>query len=172
MTHVRGLKARMERKDVITDEEFKEMLHEAKKIPETFYRLRTIALLCILRLTGKRRSEIACLEVSDFKIEDPYLHVTFTLSKKRKQTAITKRSTKTIPLSDPLTKPILKYLEFLEDLTPTPKYFLPQTSACGDKNFTLTLTSTFQGGRSLILYENYPTGCGATFLGRPQQARW
>jgi integrase len=104
-------------------------------------------LLCILRLTGKRRSEIACLEVSDFKIEDPYLHVTFTLSKKRKKTAITKRSTKTIPLSDPLTKPILKYLEFLEDLTPTPKYFLPQTSACGDKNFTLTLTSTFQGAQ-------------------------
>jgi hypothetical protein len=34
VTHVRGLKARTERKDVITDEEFKEMLHEAKKIPE------------------------------------------------------------------------------------------------------------------------------------------
>jgi integrase len=103
------------------------MLHEAKKIPEQFYMLRTLALLCILRLTGKRRLEIACLEVSDFKIEDPYLHVTFTLSKKRKQTVITKRSAKTIPLSDPLTKPILNYVEFLNDLKPAPKYFLPQT---------------------------------------------
>jgi integrase len=99
VTHVRGLKARIERKQVITDEEFKEMLYKAKQIPETFYRLRTIAVLCILRLTGKRRSEVALLEVSDFKIADSYLHVTFTLSKKRKQTVITKRSTKTIPLS-------------------------------------------------------------------------
>ena len=145
MTHVRGLKARTERKDVITDEEFKEMLHRAKKIPETFYRLRTLALLCILRLTGKRRSEIARLEVSDFKIERPYLHVTFTLSKKRKQTVITKRSTKTIPLSDPLTKPILKYLEFLEDLTPTPKYFLPQTKRMWGQEFQINAHQHISG---------------------------
>jgi integrase len=94
-------------------------------------------LLCLLRLTGKRRSEIACLEVSDFKIEDPFLHVTFTLSKKRKQTVITKRSTKTIPLSDPLTKPVLKYLQFLEHLTPTPNFFLPRTKRLWGQEFQI-----------------------------------
>jgi integrase len=137
LTHVRGLKARTERKEVITDEEFKEMLCEAKQIPETFYRLRTLALLCILRLTGKRRSEIALLEISDLKILDLYLQITFTLSKKRKQTVMTKRSTKTIPLSDPLTKPILNYLKFLENLLPTPKYFLPRTKRMWGQEFQI-----------------------------------
>jgi hypothetical protein len=42
VTHVRGLKERTERKNVITHEEVKEMLYEAKQIPEKFYRLRRV----------------------------------------------------------------------------------------------------------------------------------
>ncbi|MCW4047485.1 MAG: site-specific integrase [Candidatus Bathyarchaeota archaeon] len=129
MTFVRGSPERVNRKDVIGDAEFAEMLKEAEAIPETFYRLRTSALLCILRLTGKRRSEVAGLELSDFKTENDYLHIMFTLSKKRRQNVITKRSQKSIPLSDPLTKPILEYLEYLQSLNPVPKYYFPQTKS-------------------------------------------
>ncbi|MBA7485037.1 hypothetical protein ES707_20571 [subsurface metagenome] len=145
MTHVRGLKARVERKDVIGDEEFSAMMQKANKILEQFYRLRTLALLCILRLTGKRRSEVARLEVSDFKIEEGFLHVTFTLSKKRKKTTITKRSTKSIPLSDPLTKPIIEYLEYLENLDPQPRYFFPQTKRMWGQEFVINSNQRISG---------------------------
>jgi integrase len=145
VTHVRGLKAREERKEVIGDEELIEILDEAKKIPETFYKLRTLAVLSIFRLTGKRRSELARLELSDFKIESRFLHITFTLSKKRKQTVITKRSQKTIPLSDPLTKPILEYLEHLENLNPQPRYFFPRTQRMWGQEFTINVNQHISG---------------------------
>ena len=145
MTNVRGLEARTKRKEVISNEEFSEMLHTAKQIPELFYRLRTLALLCILRLTGKRRSEVARLELSDFIVEGLFLNITFTLSKKRKATVITKRATKRIPLNDPLTKPILKYLEYLENLEPTPKYFLPQTRRNWGQEFTINREQHISG---------------------------
>lgn len=145
MTHVRGLKARVERKDVIGDEEFSEMIQKANKITELFYRLRTLALLCILRLTGKRRSEVARLEVSDFKVEEGFLNITFTLSKKRKKSVITKRATKSIPLRDPLTKPILEYLEFLEDLEPAPKYFFPRTKRMWGQEFVINSNQRISG---------------------------
>jgi len=145
LTHVRGLKARVERKEVISDEEFVVMMQKAETIPEEFYRLRTKALLCIFRLTGKRRSEVARLEVSDFKIEEGFLHVTFTLSKKRKKIPITKRSTKSIPLTDPLTKPIIEYLEYLLDLDPQPKYFFPQTKRLWGQEFVINSNQRISG---------------------------
>ncbi|MBT0160009.1 site-specific integrase [Candidatus Bathyarchaeota archaeon A05DMB-2] len=137
MTYVRGNPQRTQRKDVITEAEFNEMLREAEAIPETFYRLRTTALLCILRLTGKRRSEVARLELTDFKVENDFLHVTFTLSKKRRQNVMTKRSQKSIPLSDPLTRPILDYLDYLKSLDPTPKFYFPQTKSLWGQGYAI-----------------------------------
>lgn len=131
MTFVRGDPERINRKTVITDEEFQELLNKADHIEEEFFRLRAKALLCVLRLTGKRQNEIASLEVSDFKVEEGFLNITFTLLKKRKKTVVTRRSTKAIPLSDPLTKPILEYLDYLNKLNPKPKYFLPRAKSIG-----------------------------------------
>ena len=56
---------------------------EAQKIEGQFFRLRALALLYPMRLTGKRRLEFAALEADDFTLEENNLNVTFTLLKKR-----------------------------------------------------------------------------------------
>jgi len=89
------------------------------------------------------------LERDSFKVEKGMLHVTFTLLKKRKGTVLTKQSTNSIPLSDPLTKHIIEYLNYLASLEPTPKYFLPRVkSVFGFSN--IILTDTHIGGRQVF----------------------
>lgn len=143
MTFVRGLhqkthkdvppdltkdeKFRLERTTVITPTEFQDMLDQANQIKDKFSRLRSLALLCLFRLTGKRRTEMAMLEIEGFKVENGFLHITFTLLKKRKTAVLSKQAIKSIPLTDPLTTPIIEYLEFLKRLKPIPKYFFPST---------------------------------------------
>ena len=58
MTRVRNSEARVNRKTVISAEEFSEILETAELIADEFFRLRALAVLCLLRLTGKRREEI------------------------------------------------------------------------------------------------------------------
>jgi len=126
MTYVRGSRLRVERQKVITDEEFSEALRNAEKIPNEFLRLRAKAVLCLFRLTGKRRGEIAVLPLENFKVEKGFLNITFILEKKRKGHVLQKLSTKSVSLTHPLVKPILEYLEYLNNMKPKPKYFLPQ----------------------------------------------
>jgi len=57
VTNVRNSKLRENRQTVITDSEFEEALAKANQIKDEFFRLRASALLCLLRLTGKRREE-------------------------------------------------------------------------------------------------------------------
>jgi integrase len=159
MTHVRGSTLRTERKTVIGDKEFEGMLESANHVEDKFLRLRSLALLCLLRLTGKRRTEMAILELSSLKVEDHMLNVTFNLLKKKrrfkkcpaceeknttrskfckkcgfnlenvkpKHTGNPDTSTKSIPLTDPLTKPIFEYLDLLNSLHPKPIYLFPST---------------------------------------------
>lgn len=105
------------------------MLGNAEKIENEFFRLRAKALFCVLRLTGKRRSEVAMLERDDFEVEGGLLRVTFTVVKKRKETVLTRRKPKAIPLTDPYTRPILEWLKYLDNLEPTPKHFLPRVKS-------------------------------------------
>lgn len=134
MTFIRGSDARKNRQTVISDAEFAAMLEKANQLPDEFQRLRARALLSVLRLTGKRRSEVASLALSSFAIEltgspatgQGLLHITFSLSKKRRASVITRTSTKSIPLSDPLTTEIIAYLKHLLHLSPKPRYFLPR----------------------------------------------
>jgi integrase len=76
-----------ERKDrpPLTEEEVQSMLNKADSIEKRYFRLRAKAVVAIARVFGKRRSEIASLKVSDLKIEDGLLVITFTLRKKRKR---------------------------------------------------------------------------------------
>jgi len=129
MTHVRGSKLRTQRQTVITDNEFAEALNKAEEIKDEFFRLRASALLSILRLTGKRRTEIAILPLSNFKVETGFLNITFILLKKRKGHVLQRQATKSIPLTDPLTKPILGYLEYLNNLKSKPQFFLPRVKS-------------------------------------------
>jgi integrase len=84
VTFVRGLKERKERKTVVSEEEFREMLAKAEELKPEFFRRRAKALLCILRLTGKRRAEVAQLELDDFKVEEGFLSIRFRLLKKKR----------------------------------------------------------------------------------------
>ena len=71
MTHVRNSKLRENRRTVITDKEFEEAMDKAERMKDEFFRLRALALLCILRLTGKRRTEVAMLRLDSFRVERP-----------------------------------------------------------------------------------------------------
>jgi hypothetical protein len=119
----------MERQKVITEEEFEEALYKAEQIPNEFLRLRACAVLCLLRLSGKRRGEIAVLPLENFKVEKGFLNITFILEKKRKGHVLQKLSTKSVSLTHPLVRPILQYLEYLNNMKPKPKYFLPQAKS-------------------------------------------
>ncbi len=70
----------------LTDKEVQAILKNAdEKISKEYFRLRIKAVVSIANIYGKRRSEIASLEVNDLEIDDSgYLLVTFTLRKKHK----------------------------------------------------------------------------------------
>lgn len=129
MTFVRGSKLRTERQTVITETEFEEALYQASQIEDEFLRLRASAVLCLLRLTGKRRAEIAILPVGNLKVEKGFLKATFILEKKRKGHGLLKQSVKSIPLTEPLTEHILTYLEYLNKREPKALFFVPRVKA-------------------------------------------
>lgn len=127
---------RKNRKDVIEDTELREMLAKAAKLPY-FFALRLSALICLLKLIGKRRGENASLEVEDFDVQTSLIQVTFTLTKKRRGSVMSHRVTKGLPVDDPLTKPILEYLNHLKSLNPVPKYFFPSGHEVFGKGYVI-----------------------------------
>lgn len=72
------------KRGVISENEFKKMLDRAGEIKNEFYRLRSLAILCILKRTGKRRGELASLKRENVKIEGDKLQICFTLEKKKR----------------------------------------------------------------------------------------
>jgi hypothetical protein len=138
VTHVRNSKLRENRQTVITDKEFEEAMDKAEQMKDEFFTRRALALLCILRLTGKRRTEVAMLRLDSFKVESRFLNVTFVLLKKRKGHVLQRQATKQIPLTDPLTKPILDYLKHLKGLEPKPQFFLPRVKSIFGYNVILS----------------------------------
>ena len=121
---------RLLRETVISEEEFRDMISKTYEHPPTYpqyYGLRDRALLSILRLTGKRVSELSRLKVGDLKVEGDYLSITFTIRKKRKKSIILLRREKLIPLTDPLTQYILEYLEWIRENQPDQVWLFPRT---------------------------------------------
>jgi len=153
MTNVRGSKLRENRQTVISDSEFEEAMNKAEQIKDKFFRLRALALLCLLRLTGKRRTELAMLRLDAFKVEAGFLNITFILLKKRKGHVLQRQATKSIPLTDPLTKPILDYLEYLNGLEPKPIYFFPRVKSVFGYN-TLILDAHLSGRQIFNIVRN------------------
>jgi integrase len=138
MTKVSGV--RKERTSVISDQEFMETLDKTVNDESQleYYRLRDAAIQCIFKLTGKRVSEVSKLRQSDACIKEQNLSITFTVSKKRKKEMLTLRREKQIPLSDPLTAHILKYLEWMkQNIGDQIEWLFPRTHF---SLFTSTLT--------------------------------
>jgi ribosomal protein L40E len=158
LTRVRNSQERVRRKTVISADEFESMLKNANLIKDEFFRLRALAVLCLLRLTGKRREEIAKVQLDFVTLENGFLTITFELEKKKRRKKIcddcgavnskassfckkcgsniskieprsNKKpdlSTKSIPLTDPLTQPISKYVNYLRNETMDPKFLFPR----------------------------------------------
>ena len=59
MTRVRNNAFRENRETIIEDDELGKALEKAEAIPNEYFRLRTLAVLSLMRLSGKRRTEIA-----------------------------------------------------------------------------------------------------------------
>lgn len=124
-----------QRKDVISKKEFENGLTEVEeaysKIENReafqYYVLRDPAILCIFRTTGKRREEVATLEVSDLEKIGENLSIIFTVVKKRKTQIHQTRREKQIPIKDPYTYPVLNYWSFIKALYPEVKYLFPRT---------------------------------------------
>jgi ribosomal protein L40E len=157
MTRVRNSEARVNRRTVISTEEFNEALNVGGMLENEFFRLRALAILCLLRLTGKRREEIAKIQLDFVKIENNFLNITFELEKKKRRKKIctdcgavnsktslyckkcgsniseveprcNKKpdlSTKSIPLTDPLSQPVLKYVNYLRNRIIESKFLFP-----------------------------------------------
>jgi len=134
------------RKDVISEQEFQEMLAKADDITNVYYSMRDKALICIFKAFGKRRGELARLEVSDLRIteESAMLEIVFTLEKKRKKQVMAIRRAKHLPLSHPLAQPIVEYWEWIRRFHPECLYLFPRTVYSG-----LTKQLFFDRGKHL-----------------------
>jgi site-specific recombinase XerD len=129
LTHVRGNTLRIDRTDVIQDSEIQEAIENARRIEDHYFQLRAVAVLSLLRISGKRRGEVAIISLDNFSVNSEYLKVNFILEKKRAKTKLKKISTKQFPLDDYLTENVIEYLNYLETLTPKPKFWLPTGKA-------------------------------------------
>jgi len=79
------------RKQVITEEEFKEGLRRADEIYRNeFLRMRAKALWVLLYITGKRVSEVIMLETDDIEIlgDRGLVRIAFLVEKKRTSLAL------------------------------------------------------------------------------------
>jgi hypothetical protein len=79
LTRVRNNAFRENREIVIDDNELNRALDQANTINNEYFRLRALAVLSLLRLSGRRRKKIAWIPLENFKVENILLSVTFTL---------------------------------------------------------------------------------------------
>ena len=136
-------------RSILSRREFELLRAEARTHKFDFLALRNEALLCALRLFGKRRAEFGSsvlrkevpipgtdpVKVRIVKTDNPgmlrdnvwvdelYINFRFTLLKKHKSKL--QETVKSVSTEDPLSQPILRYLEHLDSLDTPVTYFLP-----------------------------------------------
>jgi integrase len=125
---------RVKRKTVIDDKEIQEELKKVDSIKDEYFRLRAKAVIALLE-SGKRRGELAMLELQDIKTDTEFLYITFKLEKKRRKktvdgkTVIVRKNpvlrTKKFNLTSPFAKIILEYLAYLKEHNPDVIYVFP-----------------------------------------------
>lgn len=117
---------KVERKDVLSQKEIDVMLAKADKLKPKYFSLRAKALVALGK-TGKRRAEVASLELTDLQVEGEWLYITFTVVKKRKKNVLATRRTKRFPLSSEYAQYIMQYLNYMKQNHPECKYLFPST---------------------------------------------
>lgn len=124
MTHVRGITK--QRKGVFTKQEIEDMLEKADKLKTKYFCLRAKAIVGLGK-TGKRRAEVANLEVADLKVEGGFLYISFSVVKKRKKNVLATRRTKRFPLESEFAQYIMEYCNYMKQKHPACKYLFPST---------------------------------------------
>ena len=119
---------KVQRKDVLSPKEIEEMLRKAEQLEWEYFRLRAKALVSLFR-SGKRRGEVVALEMSDLRVEDGFLYITFTTEKKRKKKVLTIRRTKRYPLSSKYAKYILDYWMWMKKHHPECRFLFPSVKS-------------------------------------------
>jgi len=109
---------------ILSDIEFDLLLVQARVFPFHFLALRNTAILCMIRITGKRRKEISSLTRRDVFLEKNRLAINFKLLKKSHRKILPDGTIKPaspppnkvryIPFKDPLVPPILEYKEYID----------------------------------------------------------
>jgi hypothetical protein len=138
MTHVK-----VQRKDVISDQEVEEEIKSAEKLAE-FPRLRAKATVAFLE-TGKRRRELVCLEHSDITSDEIFLYVRFTVVKKRKKNVNVLQRVKKFRRDSKWARYILEYLAWLKEKHPNCKYVYPRTKCLFGKIYIFDETQHAEG---------------------------
>jgi len=131
------------KRSILSDREFHKLLAQARVNAFDFLGYRNPAILCTLRISGKRREEIAALKYSDVWRDDNYLFFNFILLKKHqnKVPEIVKKTR----IDGPLSKPIIAYKEYLDEkLEQRPLYFWPRVNCA----FGLYYSIDFENGIS------------------------
>ena len=70
---------------IFSTKDIEKMLEKADTIKDDYRRLRSRCLVALFKKFGKRRSELARLQLIDLIIEDTFLVITWTISKKHKK---------------------------------------------------------------------------------------
>lgn len=85
VTRIGNSSFRENRETVIDDNELNHALDQASALKDKYFRLRALAVLSLLRLSGKRGTEISWIPLENFKVENDLLTVTFALEKKKRK---------------------------------------------------------------------------------------
>lgn len=110
---------------ILSDSEFNLLLAQARVFPFNFLALRNSAILCMIRITGKRREEIAALTRRDVFLQKDRLGINFKLLKKSHRKKLPDGTIKParppvpkvryIPFKDPLISSILEYKKYIDE---------------------------------------------------------
>ncbi len=109
---------------ILSDHEFDLLLAQARVFPFNFLAMRNVAILCMIRVTGKRRKEIASVTRRDVYLEKPNLAINFKLLKKSHRKTLPDGTVipagpppdkvRYIPFKDPLSQPIILYKAYID----------------------------------------------------------
>jgi len=130
-------------RSILTDREFDLLRAQARLNEFPFLALRNEALLCCLRIFGKRRGEFGgCYlrhkdretgeTVKIYKdgprrnevwVDQHNINFNFRVLKKHGDRPL--EIVRRVPLDDPLAQPILQYMEYLDNLEASVEYFFP-----------------------------------------------
>ena len=136
------VKLELKNRDVISNQELVEMLSKSQTNRIEYFKVRDSCIIALLRLTGKRREEVAILPMENVWVAENLISIRFFLVKKWRNmkkpdgTKIRVRNPdnialKKIQVSNPLAKYILEYISWMKDKYPNSKFFFPSSFYSG-----------------------------------------